>query len=83
MDRVAVGRRGGDLLRGDVAAGAGAVLDDDGLPDVLGELLRNDARRRVGAAAGREAHGERDRMGREILLRVERRRGERREQECD
>ena len=61
VDRVAVRRRGGDVLGGDVAAGAGPVLDDDRLPDVLGELLGDDAGRGIGAAAGREADGQGDR----------------------
>ena len=61
MDRVAIRRRGGDVLRGDVAAGACAVLDHDRLPDVLGELLGDDPGRGIGAAAGREADGQGDR----------------------
>ena len=35
VNRVAVGRRQGDVLRRDVAAGARLVLDDDRLPEVL------------------------------------------------
>ena len=60
---VAVGRGADDLGRGDVAAGAGFVVDDDRLPQRLGELLRHDARHHVGAAAGREAHDDADRLG--------------------
>src|SRR5262249_20399244 len=52
----AVGCRLRDLLGGDVAAGAGAVLDDHRLAYELRELLRHRPRREVGAAAGREAH---------------------------
>ena len=61
-DGVAVGRRLGDLLGGDQSAGAGPVLDHEALAGRLGELLRDHARRDVGAAAGREADHDLDRM---------------------
>ena len=60
MDRVAVGRRHRDLLCRDVAARARFVLDGHRLTDVLGELLRDDPRRCVRAAAWREADDQRD-----------------------
>jgi hypothetical protein len=56
MERVAVGRRLRRRGGADVAAGAGAVLDDDVLPPRLGQLLRDDPAERVDGAAG----GERD-----------------------
>ena len=65
--RVAVGLRLGDVLGGDVAGRAGAVLDDHALAQrrrhVLGDLARDDVVRR----AGTERHHDRDRLGREIL----------------
>ena len=39
QQRIAVGLRVGDLLRADIAAGAGLVLDQDGLAPHRGQLL--------------------------------------------
>ena len=44
-----------ERLRGDLAAGARAVLDDDVGAQLVLELLGQRARDRVGAAAGRKA----------------------------
>ena len=44
-ERVAVGRRGSGFRRADGAAGAGAVLDDDGRLHHLAQLVRDHARR--------------------------------------
>src|SRR5206468_3276804 len=54
--RVAVGRGLGDVIDRDIAARARAVLDYHLLAEQLTERRRDDARRRVGAAAGLEAH---------------------------
>ena len=54
--RVAVGRRLGHLPHGQRAAGAGAVLHHDLLPQLLGQAGSQQPRRGVGAAAGREGH---------------------------
>ena len=67
MNRVAVGRRRGDVLGRDVAAGARFVLDDDRLPNVLAELLRDEPGRGISASARREADGKRDGAVGEIL----------------
>ena len=60
-ERVAVGRRGGDGRVADHARAAGAVDDVEGLLELLLEHGRDDARRRIGAAAGapRTDHGDR------------------------
>ena len=50
-ERVAVGRRARRLGGGDRAAGAGLVVDHDGLAERLAELLGEDARRRCRAVA--------------------------------
>ena len=52
QQRVAVGRGPGDELGADRAVGAGLVLDDHRLLQPLVELLRDDARHGVVAAAG-------------------------------
>ncbi len=59
--RVAVGRRLRDHVAGDVAVGAGMVLDHDRLVEKLGEFLSDHARDDVGGAAGRDRHDELDR----------------------
>ena len=51
-DGVAVGRRGRDRRMADDARAAGAVDDVERLPEILLENGRDDARGRVGAAAG-------------------------------
>ena len=53
---VAVGARARRDLRADVAVGAAAILDDEGLADALGERLREHAARGIDAAAGGERH---------------------------
>ncbi len=75
--RVAVGRGLRHRARGDRAAGAGAVLDDDVLAERLAHLLGDDARHHVVAAAGGVRHHQRDRPGRIILRRCRGRDGER------
>ena len=57
---VAIGRRALDPRGADGAGGAGLVLDDEGLPEGLRELRADRAGDRVGGAAGREGHDERD-----------------------
>ena len=62
QQRVAVGRRLGDQLRADIAAGAALVLDHDiGAPGVL-QMLGGDAAQQVGRAGGRERHDHADRL---------------------
>ena len=53
--RVAVGRRAHDRLDGDIAAGAGPVLDQKILTDMLRQPLAQQPRDHVGRAAGIEA----------------------------
>ena len=59
--RVAVGRRLRDGLRCEPPGGAGLVLDQDGAADRFLQLLGEDARDRVGAAAGAESDDDPDR----------------------
>ena len=54
--RLAVGRGAGDLLAADHAAGAGAVLDNDGLAPELGELAGEQPAGEVGGAARGKGH---------------------------
>ena len=68
-DRVAVGRRARDPADADGAAGAGRVLDDDGLAERAAHALGHDAGDGVGRTAGRERHDHGDRP-RRIGLRV-------------
>ena len=58
---IAVGRGAGGTAGGDHAAGAADVLDDDLLAERLRHAVLDDARDRIGRAAGRERHHERDR----------------------
>ncbi len=53
QQRVAVGIRLGHRLAAGVAAAAGSILDDELLAEIVGELLRQDARHHVDRAAGR------------------------------
>ena len=53
-DRVAVGRRAERRRHADIAAGAGPVLDDELLPQVIRQVLADDARDDVVGAARRE-----------------------------
>ena len=70
VDRVAVGRRLRDEVGGDHAAGAGALLGDDGHAGiVVGDPLRDRAREQVGDAAGRRRNDDADRLVRIILRR--------------
>ena len=66
--RVAVGLRMGGHFGGDIAVGAGAVLDEERLAHRLGQALRQQPRGDVGRAAGRDRHQHLDRP-RRILLR--------------
>src|SRR5580704_3932982 len=52
--RVAVGRSPDDSLGTEIASGAWFVLDDKGLPEMLRERLRDQARRDIRGAAWRE-----------------------------
>ncbi len=61
-EAVAVGRLLGNVVDGDVAAGAGAVLHHDLLAQLLAERPLDDARGRIGAAAGLEADHDGDRL---------------------
>src|SRR6185295_7634321 len=67
---VAVGRRLGDEVGGEAAAGAGAVLDDDRLAERAADRLAQRARDVVGGAAGSEADDQADRPGRGPRLRL-------------
>ena len=62
--RVAVGRRLGDVFGGDLVVGARPVLDDRLLAPGFGEALRQHAAERIGDAARRRRHHDRDRLGR-------------------
>ena len=69
LQRVAVRRRlGGDDSTGQ-RAGAGDVFDDEGLSELLGKLLADDARNDVGPAARSRCHDDGDRPGRKFLRR--------------
>ena len=57
---VAIGGGCHQGLQTDDAVGAGAVVDDDLLADSFRELLADDARHEIGAAAGREHHDHAD-----------------------
>jgi hypothetical protein len=61
---VAVGLGVRDVLGRDVAGAAGLVLDDDALTPGFRELRRQDARRRVDAAARRDRADDAHRLGR-------------------
>jgi hypothetical protein len=60
---VTVGRRPHDGLGGDIAPGAGPVIDDDRLAHSLLKRLRNQSRRDIAAAAGRKSVHDVDRSG--------------------
>src|SRR6185503_853982 len=62
-DRVAIGRRLGDHVRADVAARAGAVLDEDRLAPGLGPAIADQTRIDVGDAAHGKRHDDPDRLG--------------------
>src|SRR4029077_13681274 len=67
--RVAVGSGAGDLPEGDRSAGAGLILHDNHLSEVLGHVSRENANQNVGAAPRRKWHDHRDRA-RRIGLRI-------------
>ena len=56
------GRRVGDELVGDVAPRAALVVDHHRLADVGCQLFRDQAGGRIGGAAGRKTHHQRDRF---------------------
>ena len=62
QQRVAVRIGGGDVVPGDIAAGAGPVLDDDRLAERLLQIVGNLPREGVGRAAGHEGDDEMDRL---------------------
>ncbi|HEX2538470.1 MAG TPA: hypothetical protein VHL13_09325 [Pseudolabrys sp.] len=64
QDRVAVRRRARDRGRADIAAGAALVFHDEGLAELLAEIVRETARDHVRGSAGREGDHERHRSGR-------------------
>ena len=77
--RVAVGRRVIHGLGADIAAGAGTVLDHEGLPELLAQALRHDPGRGIDTAACRDVDDNPDRLVGIVGLRVGRRR---RQQQC-
>ena len=82
-ERVAVRRRLRDRRRGDPAARAAAVVDDDGLLPEIGETFLEDAAEDVGPAAGRRRNEHPDRL-RGVLLRESRgRESDRRKGGCE
>jgi hypothetical protein len=64
QDGVAVGRRLGDRVGRDIAAGARAVLHDHRLTEHLGHFRADHARHRVDGAAGHEGDDDADRLAR-------------------
>jgi hypothetical protein len=66
--RVAVGRRFRRIVDRDVAAGPGAVLHHHLLAEEIAHRLLQDARRRVGAAAGLEPDDDGHRLVRVVPL---------------
>ena len=70
QQRVAVGRRLGDELAADRRSRAGLVLDEDRLPETLGQLLRDQAHRAVDRASRRKRHDDAHRP-RRVVLRID------------
>ena len=64
QQRVAIGGRSGDRLGPDVAAGAGAVLDDELLAEAIRQPLTHQPRLDVGGSAGGKADDDAHRPGR-------------------
>jgi hypothetical protein len=64
---MAVRIRLGDDLCAEIACGAGPIVDDEGAAQVVGELLRDGARRDIGRAAGRKSDHNTDRARRVFL----------------
>jgi hypothetical protein len=60
---IAVGRRVLDRHRGDIAAGARPVLDDEGVAGIFCHPLRSEPHDDVGTATRRERHHDGDRAG--------------------
>jgi hypothetical protein len=54
QEHISVGWRAHDRLGGDIAAGSRTVFDDEGLAEVLRQLLTDQARKDVKRAAGGE-----------------------------
>src|SRR5262249_42026298 len=75
--RVAVGRRLGDGGGPDIAVGAGAVVDDERLPELVEQLGTDAAGQKVDAAAGLGRRHQRHRFTRPALRRGHRRREQR------
>ena len=69
QQRVAVGCRARHRTGGDIAAGAGTVLDHDALAEARLDLMRNQPRQGVGDPSGRESDEEGDGACR-VLLRL-------------
>jgi hypothetical protein len=61
QERVAVRRRVDDIVRGNAAAGARPVLDDELLAEMIRQPLAHQACAYVGRARGREANDQSDR----------------------
>jgi hypothetical protein len=64
---IAVGRRFGGLDRADHAAGAGPVLDHEGLAETVLQDVADQAGRDIGRATGAKGNNDPDRPGRIIL----------------
>ena len=62
--RITVGRLARDIFDRKSSAGAGLVLDDHRLPDIFRQLLSDESREQVVAAAGAEADDDADRLAR-------------------
>ncbi|GAB7546621.1 hypothetical protein CS8_063060 [Cupriavidus sp. 8B] len=62
QQRVAIGRGLGHQLRADIAAGAGPVVDQERLLELLRELLGNDARDHIGGPASGKRHHDAHRL---------------------
>lgn len=58
--RIAVGRRFGDLIGADGRARAGPIVDDDLVTERVGQFLRKYAARHIGRAARRKRHDKPD-----------------------
>ena len=82
-DRVAIRRGPGDARHADRAAGAADILDEHGLAERPAHRFGDETRHRIGRAAGRRRHDERDRLGRKGRLRCRHlRRGRMCEHKC-
>ena len=67
QERVAVRLRLGDGGSADIAVGAGAVVDDERLPELFRQFAADAPRQEIDAAAGLERRDERHRLGRPRL----------------